>query len=71
MERGSPERHDAVVVEILYAVISSLVLAGVVIGTAALVVAPLHLEVRGWHGAGGFHAVGVTWLLATGCGAAW
>ena len=38
MERGSPERHDAVVVEMLYAVISSLVLAGAVIGAAALVV---------------------------------
>ena len=52
MDRGSPERHDAVVVEILYAVVSSLVLAGAVIGAAALLVAPLHLQGGGWASAG-------------------
>ena len=61
MERGSPERHDAVVVEILYAVVSSLVLAGAVIGAAALVVAPLDLHGRGWELAG---AAGAAVVLA-------
>jgi hypothetical protein len=61
MERDSRARHDAVVVEIVYAVVSSLVLAGAVIGAAALAVAPLDLEGQGWEWAG---AAGAAVVLA-------
>ncbi len=64
MTERSRLRHDAIIVEILYAVLSSALPAALVIGAAALVADALGLHGTTWNGVGMVGAIGV--LLVAG-----
>jgi uncharacterized protein DUF6332 len=65
MDRSSQERHDAVVVEIAYAVLSSVLLIGAAVALGALVATLLELHSERWTG------VGWVLLMLTLLAAAW